>query len=204
VISVKRKSDFHFAGILISDDKNIHFLYFKKLFLSSSSKTLFNLYVPEFLDYLVKAVNLFDSEYFQSHYTIIEKMTVFPFYSIFVDRDIKTEFYNYFRGATTVRSTENAFNIRDVDTYYEGALQIKICELCIQEKETFYLDREHQIQDNFICYKHNTILETTKWKRYKSYIINELDTLDYEKCIEDNDEYLDVRCYASNYSSHLR
>lgn len=163
---------------------------FKSMLLSTSSKQLFNIYVPEFLDHLVKVINLPNSNFFQSYISIIEGMSVFPFYSAFVDEDVKDKYYRVFRGATSIREVECAFNIRDSNNYFEGSLNIKICPICIQERGEFYLDREHQVQNNCICYKHKTILRYLKYNRYKCYEFNELDKLNYIDTIKDNDIYL--------------
>lgn len=169
-----------------------------KILFGENCKMLPKLYVPENLDHLVSVINLPTSIYFGSYVNIIEKMSIFTLYTTFICDDSLSE-YEVFRKENTYKTIEHKFRIR-LRSYYEGKPKIKFCKYCIQENEVKFLNREHQVQGNSICYKHNAILQYVSYNSAKSYSLN----VDFYKlineseyCIEKNDIYLDIRKQVS-------
>ena len=165
-----------------------------KLLFGQHSKLLPKLYVPENLDFLVSAINLPKSLFFGSYVNIIEKMSIYPLYTIFMSDEDSNE-YEVFRKENSYKAIEHKFRIRKY-SYHEGKPKIKFCKYCIQENEYKFLNREHQVQGNAICYKHNAILQFVIYKADKSYSLN----IDFIKlcnesdyCISEDDVYLDKR-----------
>jgi len=167
-----------------------------KVLFGEESKRLPNLYVPFNLDYLVAAINLPQSSFFGSYINIIEKMSVFPLYTYFMSDNILGE-YEIFRNINSFQLIEHKFKLRGkVLSYSEGEPRLKFCKCCLLEDNLKFLNREHQIQDNFICYKHNQRLQYIEYDSMKSYNLN----IDYEKvcfdskyCITEDDKFLDLR-----------
>lgn len=139
---------------------------FMSILFGNECKQLPSFYVPENLDCLIENINLPRSQYFSIYNDVIEKMTVFPFYSRFIASDTKLTLYESFRNKSLAKQIEHKFNIRRSEYYHENALNIKFCLSCIKEKNSFYLNREHQIQNNVICYKHNERLKYIEYNYY--------------------------------------
>lgn len=138
---------------------------FLNMLFSSACRQLPMFYIPEQLDHLVKTINLPKSKFFNSSNSIIDRMTAFPFYSTFLSDDAKLIGYQSFDYTNNPNYVEHIFNIRQSENYYEKALNIKFCIYCIQENNSFYLNREHQIQENFVCYKHNERLKYLEYNK---------------------------------------
>lgn len=88
--------------------------------------------------------------------------------------------YDVFRKENKYKAIEHKFLLR-LKSYYEGKPTNKFCKYCIQVNEVKFLNREHQVQDNSICYKHNTILQYVIYHFYKSYSLN----IDFDKLINE-------------------
>jgi hypothetical protein len=152
-------------------------------------------YVPERLDHLIETINLPQSKFFNSSISVIEKMTVFPFYTDFLRNTRYIDYCHIFNDSIRIQKVEEIFNMRQKHYYLENALNIKFCMSCIQESNNFYLNREHQIQENYVCYKHEERL------RYFDYnnILKDLDTnwnMKYSNSkyyISENDSFLKIR-----------
>lgn len=171
---------------------------FRKELLGSNSNKSFSLYVPEYLDHMVEAINLPSSVYFSSYKSIIDKLSIFPFHSLFVKKEVKEAQYQTLRSGNMVSSIESAFNIRKYGDYYEGGLNIKFCKYCVQEKGEFYLKKEHQIQNNYVCYKHKVSLHYVSFDNLKRYNLHELDTINAFNCISEKDKHFKIRVDVAN------
>lgn len=169
-----------------------------KILFGEKCKPLPKLYIPENLEHLVTVINLPKSPFFGSYKDIIEKMSIFPLYNIFMSNDPSNE-YKLFVNENTYKVIEHKYRLR-IKGYLEGEPRIKFCKNCFQEDEVKYLNREHQIQGNVICFKHMSILQYVKFNTEKCYNLN----IDYQKliseaeyCILENDERINIYIQAA-------
>jgi hypothetical protein len=168
--------------------ENLSTITLNKMHLGPSSDLQFNMFIPKHLDYLVDSINLPTSIYFASVYSVIEKLSILPLYFNFSTDELKGKIYHICKKNNSTRSILQDLNIKNSGNY-----NIKICLLCCKDKNEFYLDREHQIQNNVICYKHKSRLNYIEFYHNKAYNLNQMDKIDYKNCIEEDDISIALR-----------
>lgn len=97
---------------------------------------------------------------------------------------------------------ERLYNIKHYAKYDEGTLRIKFCHRCWSENKEIYLNREHQVQNNYICYKHKTVLQYVEFNKKKAYSlkinVDEL-TVNSPFCIEKGDKLIELYLKISEF-----
>jgi hypothetical protein len=169
-----------------------------KILFGEKCKPLPKLYIPENLEHLVNVINLPESPLFGSYKDIIEKMSIFPLYDKFMSND-PSKGFSLFIKENAYKAIEHKYRLR-IHGYLEGEPRIKFCKDCFKEDKVVYLNREHQIQGNVICYKHKSILQYVKFNTEKRYDLNiDIQRIikESEYCISENDERNKIFIHAA-------
>jgi len=150
-----------------------------------------NYYLCDCLDNLIKRIGNNEFDCLSSSGAIIMNMTVFPFYSHFISRNISSSVIKELLTDTPkLNSVARKLKIFTLDNQIERNQVIKFCPECI--KEQIYLNREHMVIGNYMCYKHRIPLNyivAGNNSRYPKFInILSLDYTNGLPCI--NNSYL--------------
>lgn len=140
------------------NDKDYYLNFMKQLF-GNDSKMFVSLHVPSNLQYFVNKINLPNSSFFRTSKSIINEMTLFRFYKNFMTYEERNKFLKLLEGKNELINAERKLGLRSNSSYYEDFPRIKFCKDCIAEKGSFYLEVEHQVQGNLVCYKHANRLQ---------------------------------------------
>lgn len=124
-----------------------------------ASKTVTNVLIPYNLENLISNVNLPNSMYFESIESIIQKTTIMPFYTAFITLSDKKKIYEYLKINKPARISKAIIGLNGVKTFSITDFKFKFCYKCWKENNYLYFDSEHQILNNYICYKHKTRLQ---------------------------------------------
>ena len=155
--------------------ENAHFAIKKELFGDKASPYPY-LHFEPYLSVLVERINLPQNKYFGSVETILNKMTIFPFYAAFYTKKQYSIAMEKLTRTSFDLWKEQILGLK-VGSYDKENpfLQYKYCPLCMEESGR-YLKREHQIPGNDICYKHRIRLRSVAYKKsWKHLNFNNLD-----------------------------
>lgn len=140
------------------NEKDYYNNFMVNLFGENTKKRV-GLYVPSNIDCVIKSINLPNSNYFKSADTLINHMTVYKFYKVFMTNQERDRLSDLFVENNEVINAERKLGVRSNSAYYENISRVKFCSECIKDKKMFYYDVEHQVQGNYICYKHGIRLQ---------------------------------------------
>jgi len=164
------------------------FYEMNNLLFGVSRKSMPNLYVPTNLQYLKDKINLPSNEFFSTAVNIFEKMTILPLYKHFLPAEIAEINIEKCLSDNNIKSILFNSLIKNKKPYY---FEIKFCPICYKENNTKYLNREHQIIENKICYKHGTILKSVNYHIQRYFINDNFKTLyqHSKPCLIEEDEF---------------
>lgn len=144
-------------------------IYMKELFGPDSSAWP-GLYFQRGLQYFVDHCGLKHTRVFSSEDTILKYMSVLPFYLSFCSqKQIELFKEKYLKMELYVR-IEPSIGIRSAQNYLEDKACFKFCPSCLREQGVCYLNREHQVQGNFVCWKHRCVLKRLPYALRWDYI----------------------------------
>lgn len=159
----------------------------------TNSKRKPALYIPENLNFFVENINLPESSYFSSVVKVVENMTVYAFYKYFIDKNKCKKLIELFKEHNEVINSERKLGVRTNSQYYEKIARVKFCKKCMKENVQVFFNREHQVQENFICYKHMERLQYIQYD-FKNTDFLKITDDEYENapyCIQDDDIYIE-------------
>lgn len=116
---------------------------------------------------LVENIGLPDSDYFKDVRTVLDKMTVLPYYEAFMSEEEKDKAFYRFTHLVPRNTPENQ---RIPGLLFMHSLKkssmytLKYCPVCIKEHGIF-LKREHQIFENKVCWEDQVLLKEYPYER---------------------------------------
>lgn len=164
---------------------------FNRIFFSINSRSINNIIVPHNLQELVNNIKLKDSEYFCTLEVLIKRMTIIPFYSPFLNKTEKKKVYDSLVHNGPVNITKSLLGLKSLNCKALD-FKLKFCYQCWMENNYMYFDIEHQVKDNYICYKHNTRLQYININSSDYFLLdNNINKyIEAPYCISQNDEFL--------------
>lgn len=140
----------------------------KALFGDSSTEKP-GLYYQSGLQYFADNCGMTFSKVFSSERTILEELSVLPFYLLFCNEEHIDEFHSK-HGKRSYIQIESRSGIRRKHNILGKKSEFKFCPECLREQSEIYLKKEHQIQGNCVCWKHGCILHSVPYKTQWKYI----------------------------------
>lgn len=126
----------------------------------------------------------------------MKQTTIIPFYLAFLNEDEKRIVFENFIHSGPINITKSILGLKDLHSISID-FKLKFCYQCWLDSNYAYFDLEHQVQNNFVCYKHATRLQYIIINSEDYYQIDNLCISNYIEapyCINQNDSYLS--CYT--------
>lgn len=137
-----------------------------RILFGSSTTRLPGLYFQKGLHYFSEHCGCKDKMVFYSERTMLKQMTVLPFYMSFIQEwDYKKIEYKIENTPFYIH-VEKVLGLRNRRKYIEENAYFKFCEKCLMEQSEIYLHTEHQIQGNYICWKHGCVLHRIPYRLF--------------------------------------
>lgn len=147
---------FHWYGFKNNPRSNIR--EFNSLLFGINSRSINNILIPHNLQDLVISIHMYDSEYFATTEVIVDRFTIMPFYFAFISESEQKIIIDNLLHCGPINITKSILGLKDLNSSAVD-YQLKFCFTCWTESGHMYFDLEHQIKDNYVCYKHNTRLQ---------------------------------------------
>lgn len=154
-----RMCKFYTYGCLNDSSKKI----MKHLF-GPTSSSIPGLYLQKGLKYFVDNCDCDNRLVFGSEKTLLEKLSVLSFYLPFSSENNILNMQNKIDEWPNYIHAETFLGIRREHRYIEEIAYFKFCSECLKEQSEIYLQIEHQIQGNLVCWKHGCVLHRIPYK----------------------------------------
>lgn len=123
------------------------------------------LYLQRGLQYFAEHCNVNNATSFCSETTLLETLSVLPFYFSFFSERYSKDCLEKLNEVHYYLDLEKRLGIRVQQNYLEGAAYFKFCPDCLAGQSDVFLQREHQIQGNLVCWKHGCVLKRIPYGR---------------------------------------
>lgn len=153
-----------------------------------------SLYLADNLEHIADIINLPNSERLGSGKRILNQMTTFPFYKFFFDKSTTKRYEEELMKDTyNVNAYCRKLKIFTHRNQLERQHIIKYCPVCM--KSHTYLNREHAVIGNYVCWEHGVSLRyihvpktSVKPLRYANYIpVLEMDYSQGKECVSEEE-----------------
>lgn len=119
-------------------------------------------------------------------------MTLIPFYCTFLTKLQQTIVYEGLINSGSINVIKSLLGLKSLKCKVID-FKLKFCYQCWTENQYMYFDIEHQVKDNYICYKHKIRLQYININSSGYFSFDRFNISQYANnayCIEHNDEFL--------------
>ena len=164
---------------------------FNMILFGVNSRSINNILMPHKLQELIENISLNNSEYFNTAETLIQQTTIIPFYLAFLNKTVQKKVIEDLIHNGPMNITKSILGLKDLHSL-SSAFKLKFCYKCWVESSKMFFDLEHQVKNNYICYKHNTrlqyiLINSNEYFLFNNTCINEY--LDAPYCIAQNERF---------------
>ncbi|MDD3022466.1 MAG: TniQ family protein [Syntrophomonadaceae bacterium] len=165
-----------------------------------NSRSINNILIPQNLQELIDNIGLNNSEYFNTADTLIQQTTIIPFYLAFLNETVKKKVIKDLIHNGPMNITKSILGLKDLHSRSQE-FKLRFCYKCWADSSKMYFNLEHQVKNNYICYKHNIRLQYILVNSNEYFLLDNSSInkyIDYPYCIAPNDSFLTCHSIISS------